>query len=124
MASTISTTVTSKPIWKASYTVQELRHLHCSNAMSEQLEHLRLGKITIMRLVALVGTKIAAYKLMSSYQSGVGKDIPMGHVLVVRTVCYLLKQALFPTTPRYICRLSGADICGNRSSDKCGTARI
>jgi len=90
--------------------------------MSEQLEHWTLGKITVMRLLALVDTKIAGYKPVICDQSGVRKDIPMGRVFVVRTVSYLLKQALFPTTPRNICRLSGADICGNMCSDKCGTA--
>jgi len=83
--------------------------------MSEQLEHWTLGKITVMRLLASVDKKIPGYKSMSCDQSGVGKDIPMGRVLVVRTVSYLLKQALFPTTPRNIvCHLSGADIYDNR----------
>jgi len=89
--------------------------------MSEQLEHWMLGKITVLRLLALVDTKITSYKPTSCDQSGVGEDIPMGRVLVIRTVSYLLKQALFPTTPRNTGRRSGADICGNRCSDKCGT---
>jgi len=81
-----------------------------------------LGKITVMRLLALVDTEIIGYKPMSCDQSGVAKDIPIGRVLLIRRVSYLLKQALFPTTPRSIGRRLGADVCGNRCSDKCGTA--
>jgi hypothetical protein len=90
--------------------------------MSEQLEHWMLRKITVMRLLALVGTEINGYKPMSCDQSGVAKDIAMGCVFVIRTASYLLKQALFPTTPRNLGRRLGADICGNRCSDVCGAA--
>jgi hypothetical protein len=90
--------------------------------MSEQLEHWMLGKITVMRLVALVDTEITGYKPMSCDQSGVAKDIPMGSVFVIRTVSYLLKQALFPTTPHNLGRPLGAEICDNTCSDKCGIA--
>ena len=90
--------------------------------MSEQLEHWMLGKITVMRLLALVDTEITGYKSMSCDQSGVAKDIPMGIVIVIRTVPYLLKQVLLPTMPCKIGRRYGTDICGNMCSDSCGTA--
>jgi hypothetical protein len=83
-----------------------------------------LCKITVMRLLALADTEIAGYKPTSCDQSGVAKDIPMGLVLVIRTVSDLLKQTLFPTTPRNIGRRLGADICANMCCDKCGTAWI
>jgi hypothetical protein len=90
--------------------------------MSEQLEHWMLGKITVMGLLALDGAEITGYKPMSCDRIGVAKDITMGRGLVIRTVSYLLKQALFPTMPGNIGRRLGTDICGTRCSDNCGTA--
>ena len=58
--------------------------------MSEQLEHWKLGKITVMHLLALVDTEIIGYIPMSCDQSGVAKDTPMGRVLLIRTVSHLL----------------------------------
>jgi hypothetical protein len=62
--------------------------------MSEQLEHWMLSKITVMRLLALVDTEITGYKPMSCDPSRVAKDIPMGRVLLIRTVSYLLTYIL------------------------------